>query len=88
MNRTCDNCGNQYDGNFAVVMKGVEYMFDCFQCAINRLAPHCAHCDALMIGQGVERNDEFYCCNHCALHGALEKERAADLPYHLGLMTD
>jgi hypothetical protein len=65
MKNVCDNCGNDYDKNFSVVMKGMEYEFDCFECAINKLAPVCAHCQTKVIGHGVEWAGSVYCCHHC-----------------------
>ena len=62
----CDNCGNDYEHTFDVVLRGELFSFDSFQCAINKLAPHCAACDSLIIGHGIEYEDFFYCCSHCA----------------------
>jgi hypothetical protein len=30
------------------------------------MAPECAHCGCKVIGHGVESNEGFYCCAHCA----------------------
>jgi hypothetical protein len=69
----CEQCGNEYRGSFQVVMPGAEaHTFDCFECAIATLAPHCGHCGCSIIGHGVERESAFYCSAHCAdvaLHG-------------------
>lgn len=62
----CETCGNEYDQAFQVIMGGKPHTFDCFECAIQALAPTCAHCGCSIIGHGVERHDEFYCCEHCA----------------------
>lgn len=68
--QTCEKCGNQYDKAFTVLMNGEQHVFDCFECAISKLAPHCAHCNTLIIGHGVEAEGDFYCCAHCAkAHG-------------------
>ena len=40
----CDVCGNDYDKSFEIRRGPVTYTFDCFECAIHRLAPQCAHC--------------------------------------------
>lgn len=64
----CDTCGNEYEHAFQVVMDGKTYHFDCFECAIQLLAPACAHCGCSVIGHGVEENGEIYCCHHCARH--------------------
>ena len=53
----CDLCGNDYDKAFTVVMSGGPYTFDSFECAIQKLAPTCAHCGCRIIGHGVEQGD-------------------------------
>jgi hypothetical protein len=30
------------------------------------LAPTCEYCGVKVIGHGIEANDSFYCCAHCA----------------------
>ena len=69
----CDNCGNAYERTFKIKMGGKEYSFDCFECAINQLAPHCKSCDTRIIGHGVEAGLDFFCCAGCArMHGITE----------------
>ncbi len=63
---TCEVCGNQYDKTFEVRMGGKTHVFDSFECAIQALAPTCAHCGCRIIGHGVEAGGVFYCCAHCA----------------------
>ncbi len=53
----CDVCGNDYDKSFEIRRGPVTYTFDCFECAIHRLAPQCAHCACRVIGHGVEARD-------------------------------
>lgn len=74
----CDQCGNDYDKAFQVVMDGQIYSFDSFECAIQKLAPLCAVCCVRVIGHGVEENGQIFCCAHCASkQGATEvKDRA------------
>jgi hypothetical protein len=62
----CLTCHNDYDKSFDVVMYGRSYTFDCFECAIQKLAPVCTHCGCRIIGHGVESDSRFYCCAHCA----------------------
>jgi len=64
----CETCGNDYDKSFQVVMNGKTHDFDCFECAIQLLAPACAHCGCSIIGHGVEQDELLFCCNHCARH--------------------
>ena len=63
----CETCGNDYDKPFQVVMDGAEHTFDSFECAIEALAPRCAHCNCRIIGHGVEQGDTMFCCKSCAL---------------------
>jgi hypothetical protein len=62
----CEICGNDYDKSFTVSMNGSTHTFDCFECAIERLAPRCEHCKCRVIGHGVETNGRIFCCAHCA----------------------
>lgn len=64
--KKCDTCGNEYDKCFEVVRNGQSNVFDCFECAIHMLAPHCAACNCRIIGHGIESNGNFFCCAHCA----------------------
>ena len=64
---TCEVCGNSYDKAFQVRMPaGDSHTFDSFECAIQKLAPSCAHCKCRIIGHGIEANGKMYCCEHCA----------------------
>jgi hypothetical protein len=74
----CDVCGNDYDKAFQVTAQGKTMTFDAFECAIQALAPRCAHCACVVVGHGVEADGVIYCCAHCARaegEGAL-KDRA------------
>jgi len=64
----CDQCGNDYDKSFIIEMAGKASTFDSFECAIEALAPRCAHCGCRIIGHGVEQDEAIYCCVHCARH--------------------
>ncbi len=64
----CETCGNDYEKAFQVLMNGKVHTFDCFECAIQLLTPACAHCGCSIIGHGVERGADYYCCEHCARH--------------------
>lgn len=65
MNR-CEQCGNAYAQTFSVTMNGKSFTFDCFECAIEMLAPHCEECGTRVIGHGVECDGKIFCCAHCA----------------------
>jgi hypothetical protein len=62
----CATCGNEYDKSFQILVGGKNYTFDSFECAIQALAPVCAHCSCRIIGHGLEKDGTFYCCDHCA----------------------
>jgi len=62
----CELCGNEYDKAFQVILDGRSHTFDSFECAIQTLAPSCAHCGCKIIGHGVEARGAFYCCANCA----------------------
>jgi hypothetical protein len=66
MTGSCEVCGNQYDKAFEVSMAGKKHVFDSFECAIQALAPRCAHCGCRIIGHGTEAGDRTFCCAHCA----------------------
>jgi len=62
----CETCGNQYSRSFEVRMDGETYVFDSFECAIQRLAPRCKSCGVAVVGHGVEAEGNTYCCAHCS----------------------
>ena len=65
MNVQCEVCGNHYEHGFAIVIDHEQHQFDCFECAIHGMAPHCDHCGCLIIGHGVDDGNHTYCCEHC-----------------------
>jgi hypothetical protein len=66
MTGSCEVCGNEYDKAFEVAMAGKRHVFDSFECAIQALAPRCAHCGCRIIGHGTEADGKIFCCAHCA----------------------
>jgi len=62
----CDTCGNDYDKPFVVTSGTNSFTFDSFECAIQKLAPTCAHCKCRIIGHGLEDDGTWYCCASCA----------------------
>jgi hypothetical protein len=66
--KACDVCGNTYEGGFEVKFEnsGTSHTFDCFECAIEKLAPKCEQCGVKVIGHGMQAEDEIYCSAHCA----------------------
>jgi hypothetical protein len=75
MKGRCGVCGNEYAGAFKVVMAGKRHVFDSFECAIQALAPACAHCGCKIIGHGMEAKGAFYCCAHCAAERGVKELR-------------
>jgi hypothetical protein len=67
----CEVCGNDYDKAFQVIQAGTSHTFDSFECAVQALAPTCAHCGCRIIGHGMEADGVFYCCAHCASHSGV-----------------
>lgn len=65
-NVACATCGNTYDEPIVVEVRGERLLFDCFECAIHRLAPTCSACGCRVIGHGVQVDDTIYCCASCA----------------------
>jgi hypothetical protein len=64
---TCEVCGNDYDKSMQITVAGAQHVFDCFECAIQAIAPRCEHCGCTIIGHGQEANGHFYCCASCAM---------------------
>ena len=62
----CDLCGNDYDKAFQVTLGERSWTFDSFECAIEMVAPRCAHCGCRIVGHGMEKGGAMYCCAHCA----------------------
>ena len=63
----CEICGNDYDKTLSVSLAGgAAHTFDSFECAIQALAPSCAHCGCRVIGHGVESGNRMFCCASCA----------------------
>jgi hypothetical protein len=62
----CENCGNSYAKVFKIIMGGETHTFDSFECAIQKLAPHCTSCGTQIIGHGLENGEQMFCCAGCA----------------------
>lgn len=82
----CEICGNDYYLSFQVITAGNTHTFDCFECAIHKLAPVCAHCGCKVIGHGIEAAHDFFCCANCArqkgIAGAVDQvPNAAQVPH-------
>ena len=75
----CDVCGNDYDKAFRVTQGSTSMTFDSFECAIQAMAPQCAHCSCKVVGHGIEAQGKIYCCAHCARKSGVQgvSDRAA-----------
>jgi hypothetical protein len=64
----CETCGNDYDKTMSITLAGKSHIFDSFECAIQKLAPTCAHCKCRVIGHGIDDDatGKIFCCEHCA----------------------
>ncbi len=83
MTASCEVCGNEYDKAFEISIDGREHVFDSFECAIQALAPRCAHCGCRVIGHGVESAGKTYCGAHCARTAGIHSvtDRAEHAPH-------
>jgi hypothetical protein len=75
----CELCGNDYDKAFEVTRGSESHVFDSFECAIQVMAPQCAHCNCKIIGHGVEAGSgKIFCCAHCARESGETRLRDRD----------
>ena len=63
---TCEICGHGYDQGVEVVAYGQSRIFHSFACAIQALAPRCAHCQRRIVGRGPAAAGATFCCDRCA----------------------
>ncbi len=70
---TCNVCANECAIAYEIYHNEQSYTFDCFECAIYKLAPACKCCGCIVIGHGIELNKQFYCSAHC-LHSSSSVE--------------
>ena len=68
----CEVCGNEYDKPLEIIAAGQHHTFDCFECAIHKMAPICEHCGVKIIGHGLEGGGHFFCCAGCAAKGGVQ----------------
>jgi len=68
----CNTCGNEYERSFEVRVDGRSYTFDCFECAIHKLAPVCETCSCRIVGHGIQSGDRMFCSAHCARARGIE----------------
>jgi len=82
---TCSMCGNNYKNSFGIIKDEQRFSFDCFECAIHKLAPTCSTCGCRIIGHGIEADDRYYCCSNCARElGVKESKDHVETSSHSG----
>ena len=64
--KCCEVCGNEYANLFEIKKNNASHWFDCFECAIHKLAPQCDHCGVKILCHGMESDDQLFCGAHCA----------------------
>lgn len=79
MDHQCNTCGNEYERSFQVTRDGQSYTFDCFECAIHKLAPVCESCGCRILGHGVQSDEHVFCSAHCA-----RRQGISGLTTHVG----
>jgi len=64
----CEVCGNNYERPLEIKSwpDNTVHFFDCFECAVQLLAPECSECGVRILGHGVVANDCYFCGAHCA----------------------
>jgi hypothetical protein len=69
----CDGCGNASERLFTVQTPDDRvFRFDSIQCAAPILAPTCAECLCIILGQGVEIGSIIYCSSGCAQRSGIQ----------------
>jgi hypothetical protein len=78
----CEACGNDYDTPLEIHQAGELRIFDCFECAIQAMAPACKHCGCKIIGHDVQAGQDIFCCANCARAGGVSSlaDRVRSLP--------
>lgn len=69
----CETCGNDYDKAFEITAAGESHIFDSFECAIQAMAPECAHCGCKIIGHGIEGLNLFIVVRTAQINRACAK---------------
>ncbi len=63
----CTVCGQESDLGFTVcTADGRSYVFDSFECAVDRLASRCACCGIRIIGHATASDGSLFCGVHCS----------------------
>lgn len=76
----CEACGNDYPLSFEIhTVSGVRQVFNCFGCAIHRLAPVYEQCGRRILTRGMGVARYLFRYSSCAgTNGLASAARAAD----------
>ena len=55
----CENCGNEYDKSFEIIVGGKKHTFDSFECAIHKLHPNARFADVEYLGIASSRKARY-----------------------------
>ena len=69
----CDNDNSKF--MMQISLDGKTYTFDCFECAIYKLAPFCNHCGCTIIGHSITCHGQIFCCTYCAKQAGLINDK-------------
>ncbi len=65
--KPCRKCGRASEVPVTVQFdSGPQYTFDCFDCAVETLAPRCPECGRVYLGRPVPFGDQHFCSTECA----------------------
>jgi len=70
---TCATCGREVGCAFQITIRGETLVFDSFECAIDRLAPHCPNCGSAITGHGYRAGSELFCGFRCREEARLDR---------------
>lgn len=74
---TCYSCRSKRQNTFRIFLKnGRSFEFDCFECAIRALAPHCQRCGLEVLDRGIEVGESIFCGVPCAWAEAFPEDIA------------
>jgi hypothetical protein len=62
----CENCGSNIEKDYILFINGAEFVFDSFECAVNFVAPRCAHCNTVIMGKGIQSGEQVFCSTNCS----------------------
>lgn len=62
----CENCGSNIEKDYILFINGAEFFFDSFECAVNFVAPRCAHCNTVILGKSFQSGDQVFCTENCS----------------------